>query len=167
MSAAERFSTLALWYHVKNVVRKQVEDRNQRERKKRRFNGSLESRTVRGRERESEREKKHRNLYSKNSNSIHFNLHVCVFNAHFYTSPLKDWQKYYRTSMLLKSAYTNSKIYSSRNIFLCVIGSPNRLGTRPNRSVLTDSVLGFFSRLGRCWACISTIIKIHMKNLSY
>ena len=45
----------------------------------------------RERERVREREKKHRNLYSKkNSNSIHFNLHVCVFNAHFYTSPYKD-----------------------------------------------------------------------------
>ena len=41
-------------------------------------------------ERERERESKHRNLYSKNSNSIFFNLHVCVFNAHFYTRPYKD-----------------------------------------------------------------------------
>ena len=50
---------------------------------------SLESRTVRGRERESEREKTQK-LYSKNSSNLHYNLHVCVFNAHFYTSPYKD-----------------------------------------------------------------------------
>ena len=31
-----------LYLHEKNVVRKQCEDRKQRERKKRRFNGSLE-----------------------------------------------------------------------------------------------------------------------------
>ena len=43
---------------------------------------SLESRTVRGRERES----KHRKTLFKTL----FNLHVCVFNAHFYTSPYKD-----------------------------------------------------------------------------
>ena len=41
------------------------------------------------RERERVRENTEK-LYSKNSNSIHFNLHVCVFNAHFYTSPYKD-----------------------------------------------------------------------------
>ena len=43
------------------------------------------------------------------------------------------------------------------SFFASPIG-PNRLGTRPNRSVHTDSVLGFFSRLCRCWACISTYI---------
>ena len=75
--------------NVKDVVRKQVEERNQKERR-RRFIGSLESRIVRKRERERERERKHRKLYSKNSNSILFNVHMCVFNAHFYTSPLKD-----------------------------------------------------------------------------
>ena len=41
---------------------------------------------------------------------------MCVCSMHtFYTSPYKDWQKYYRTSMLIKSSYTNSKIYSSRH----------------------------------------------------
>ena len=66
---------------VEDVVRKQVEDRNQKERRKQRFNGSLELRTVRGRERESEREK-HRNYIPKNSNSKYSVLQVCVFNAH-------------------------------------------------------------------------------------
>ena len=41
-------------------------------------------------ERERVREKTQEKLYSKNSNSILFNLHVCVFNAHLYTSPYKD-----------------------------------------------------------------------------
>ena len=41
-------------------------------------------------EREREREKKTENYIPKNSNSILFNVHVCVFNAHFYTSPLED-----------------------------------------------------------------------------
>ena len=47
---------------------------------------SLESRTVRGRDRE--REKHTEKLYFKIMHSL--NVHVCVFNAHFYTSPLKD-----------------------------------------------------------------------------
>ena len=51
---------------------------------------SLELRTVHGRERERVREKTQEKLYSKNSNSILFNLHVCVFNAHLYTSSYKD-----------------------------------------------------------------------------
>ena len=33
------------------------------------------------------------------------------------------------------------------------------LRTRPNRSVPTDPVLGFFSRSDRCWACLSTNTK--------
>ena len=52
---------------------------------------SLESRTIHGRERERERESENtQNYIPKNSNSILFNVHVCVFNAHFYTSPLED-----------------------------------------------------------------------------
>ena len=46
---------------------------------------SLESRTVRGRDRERET---HRKLYFKIMHSL--NVHMCVFNAHFYTSPLED-----------------------------------------------------------------------------
>ena len=42
---------------------------------------------------------------------------------------------------------------------------PNRLGTQPNRSVPTDSVLGFFSRSGRCWACISTLFYGHFYQI--
>ena len=40
-------------------------------------------------ERESEREETQK-LYSKKLFNLHFNLHVCVFNAHFYTSSYKD-----------------------------------------------------------------------------
>ena len=127
------------------------EDRKQRE-GRRRFNGSLESRTVRERERETE-------TSIQKTLTQYINLHVCVFNAHFYTSPYKDWQKYYRTSMLLKSAYTNSKIYSSRNIFICVTDrsqptrysaspiGPYRLGprllqpTRPMLSLYLNTIL--------------------------
>ena len=42
---------------MKDVVRKQVEERNQKDRSKHRFNGSLELRIVRGRDRDREREK--------------------------------------------------------------------------------------------------------------
>ena len=63
------------------------EDRKQKERIQR-FNGSLESRTVRGRDRERETHRK--TLFKKCTHSMFYNLHVCVFNAHFYTSPYKD-----------------------------------------------------------------------------
>ena len=66
----------------------------------------------------------------------------------------------------LKSSYTNSQIYSSRNIFPTASRSaPIRpflrtglhTGTRPrpHRSVPTDTVLGLLSRCGRCGACLS------------
>ena len=67
----------------------------------------------------------------------------------------------------LKSSYTNSQIYSSRNIFRTAsrsapirpflrTGLRTGFRTRPYRSVPTDTVLSFFSRSGRCWACLST-----------
>ena len=61
------------------------EDRKQRERR-RRFNGKLGvTHSTRGRDRERET---HRKLYFKIMHSL--NVHMCVFNAHFYTSPLED-----------------------------------------------------------------------------
>ena len=50
---------------------------------------SLELRTVRGRERERERERERNTekLYYKKCS--HFST-MCVFNTHFYTSPLED-----------------------------------------------------------------------------
>ena len=61
---------------VKDVVRKQVGDRKQRERIHR-FNGSLESRTVRGRDRERVRENR-QTIFQKivTQNTLFYN--VCV-----------------------------------------------------------------------------------------
>ena len=93
-----------------------------------------------------------------------------VFSEHFYTSLYGLTEVLTVLQCSLKSPYTNSQIYSSWNIFptasrfLYQTGLPctgMRIGTRtrPHRSVPTDLVLGFFSRSGRCWACLSTIIK--------
>ena len=46
--------------------------------------------STRERQREREREKTQKTIFQKNSNSILFNVHMCVFNAHFYTSLYKD-----------------------------------------------------------------------------
>ena len=52
-----------------------------RKERKRRFNGSLELRTVRDRDKERERERKHRKkLYYKTLTQ--YSVHMCVFNAH-------------------------------------------------------------------------------------
>ena len=40
--------------------------------------------------REREREKTQKTLFQKTLQSTLQSLHVCVFNAHFYTSPYKD-----------------------------------------------------------------------------
>ena len=60
------------------------------------------------REREWESERENTENSIQKTLTQYTSIYMCVFNAHFYTSPYKDWQKYYRTSMLLKSAYTNS-----------------------------------------------------------
>ena len=81
--------------------------------------------------------------------------------------------------MLLKSAYTKPKIYSSRNIFLRVIrfSVQNRhirsvptdsvLGTRPHRSVPTDSVLGFFSRRFSASSADSADVELVSQHITY
>ena len=72
---------------VKIIVRKQMKTENREKEEMRRFNGSLESRTVRGRERESERVRTQETQF-KNSNSIHFLIYMCVFihaNLYVYT----------------------------------------------------------------------------------
>ena len=78
--------------------------------------------------------------------------------------------------MLIQELCTNSQIYSLRNIFtndlpvLCTkpaflrTGLRTSLPTQPNRSVPTDPILGFFSRSGRCWACLSTYQTLTMKS---
>ena len=73
---------------VKAVVRKQVEDRNQKERNAGLMEAWSHAQYAGETERETERERENtENYIPKNSNSILFNVHVCVFNAHFYTSP--------------------------------------------------------------------------------
>ena len=113
---------------------------------------SLSLHGVRGRDKESEREKT-QELYStkKYSISIHHSLYICVFNEHFYTSPRRTDRSTDSTSMLIKSSYTNSQIYSSRNIFpnglpvyapiwpYLRTGLHTNLRIRPNRSVPTST----------------------------
>ena len=137
------------------------EDRKQRERKKRRFNGSLELRTVRGRERESEREKQQKSSI-QNSNSIQSicSTCVCVQCTLIYKSfgGLTEVLSYFnalKEHLLQIPKYIPHGISSSAS----PIG-PNRLGTRYSASpigpyrlgtrLLQPTVLGFFSRLGRC-----------------
>ena len=71
---------------VKSVVRKQKMKTENRKQRIRRFNGSLETRTVRGRERESVREK-NRKFYSKNSNNK-LSIYMCVCSMHTYIQVL-------------------------------------------------------------------------------
>ena len=63
---------------VKSVVRKQKMKTENRKQRIRRFNGSLETRTVRGREREYEREKNRKNSITKNSSIYNNLLALCV-----------------------------------------------------------------------------------------
>ena len=71
---------------MKDVVWKQVEDRNQKERNAGLMEAWSHAQYAGETERERERENTE-NYIPKNSNSILFNVHMCVFNAHFYTSP--------------------------------------------------------------------------------
>ena len=101
---------------------------------------------------------------------------MIVLFKHFYTSPHKDWQKYWVLQCSSWAAYTNSQKYPiTRNIFSLDIGPtlgsacpfyapdfaywfthPILHAPDPIRSGLTDPVLGLLSRSGRCWACLST-----------
>ena len=116
---------------------------------------SLESRTVRGRERERVRERNNRNLLFKTLTQYNQSTCVCVQCKLLYKSlqGLTEVLSYFNA--------LNERLHKLQNIFLteylpsrhsvlCAeptypIGT-NRLGARPNRSVPTDSVLGFFSR---------------------
>ena len=114
---------------------------------------------VYGAETEREREKIHRRLYSKNA-LTQFTC-VCSMNT-FYTSPRRIDRSTIVLQCSLKRSTLTPKIYSLRNIFpnrlpvLCTepaflrTGLRTGLRIRPNRSVPTDPVLGFFSRSGRC-----------------
>ena len=117
-----------------------------------------------------ERERKTQKLYFQNSNSILYTTCVCVQCTRF----IQVLTRTDRSTIVLQCSlraptltpkYIPSGISFLASSVLCTepaypIGT-NRLGSRPNRSVPTDSVLGFFSRLGRCWACISTDTLYH------
>ena len=83
--------SLCAWHthkgHVKVVVRKQKMKTENRKQRIRRFNGSLETRTVRGRERECVREK-NRKFYSKNSSIYNNLLYMCVCSMHTFIQVL-------------------------------------------------------------------------------
>ena len=147
-------------------MRKQVWRQNEEE-DKRRFNGELGlTQYTRERQREREREK-HKKLCSKNTLTQKY-IHVCVQ----WTPFIQVFRRTDRSTIVLqcslKSSTLTPKIYSLRNILhnglpvLCTepaflrTGLRTSLRTRPNRSVPTDPVLGFFRRSGRCWACLST-----------
>ena len=146
MSAAERFSTLALWYHLKDVVRKQVEDRNQKERNA----GLMEawSHAQYAGETKRQRERKHRKLYSKKTLTQYSSMYICVCSMHTFIQVLTRTD---RSTIVLQCslrAPTLTPKYipngisffaSSRHSVLCAepaypIGT-NRLGSRPNQSV--------------------------------
>ena len=75
--AAESFSTLALWYHVKSNVRKPVWRQNDKEENA----GLMESlglRSIRGRDWEWEREKTQELCSKRYSISMQHTIHTCV-----------------------------------------------------------------------------------------
>ena len=115
-------------------------------------------------ETERETEKKQKNSISENSNSMFCQYKcVCSINAHVLYKSLQGLTEVLSYFNALKERLHKPQKYipygisffaSPRHPVLCAepaysIGL-NRLGTRPNRSVQTDSVLGFFSRSGRC-----------------
>ena len=77
---------LSMWDTVKSIVRKQMKTENRKQRM-RRFNGSLETRTVRGRERESERENTESSVQKKTLTQYNA-LYMCVCSMHTYIQVL-------------------------------------------------------------------------------
>ena len=118
--SSKGFSTLTLWYHEKNSVRKQVENQTQ---KIRRFNGELgNTQYAEGKERESE--SKHKKLYY-----ALLKLYTSyVFSEHFHTSPYGLTEVLVVLQCSFMSPYTNSQIYSLRNICLMASRFPHRTG---------------------------------------
>ena len=130
--------------------------------------GSMESlvlRSIRGRDRERERENTQKAIFK-----IALTQCTCVCSMNtFYTSPRRTDRSTIVLQCSLMSSTLTPKIYSLRNIFpndlpvLCTISvflrtdlhlgrTDLRLNTRPrpHRSVPTDTVLGLLSRCGRC-----------------
>ena len=129
------------------------------QRRKHRFNGELGlTEYTRERQRVSEGERRHKKYVQKDTQSLFNTLYMCVFNEHFYTSPRRTDRSTIVFQCSLKSSTLTPKIYSLRNILhnglpvlcteLAFFHTGLCLSTRPNRSVPTDPVLGFFSRSG-------------------
>ena len=155
-------SFLCVLLSVKSNVRKQVWRQNDKEENV----GLMESLalcSIRGRDRD--RENTHTQTILKNA--LTPCTCVCSMNT-FYTSPRRTDRSTIVLQCSLRAPTLTPKIYSLWNIFtndlpvLCTeptflcTGLRTGLRIRPNRSVRTDPVLGFFSRSGRCWACLST-----------
>ena len=110
-------------------------------------------------EREREREKTHKTLF-KNSNSILCSTCVCVQCTRFIQVLTRSdrstivLQCSLRVPILTPKYIPSGISFLASSPVLCTEPAyptgPNRLGPRLNRSVPTDSVLGFFSRSGRC-----------------
>ena len=129
---------------------------------------SLESRTVRGRDRERERNRQ--NYIPKNSNSKYSVLQVCVFNAHVL------YKSFWGLTEVL--SYFNAlkeRLHKLQNIFLTEylslrhrsVPTDSVLGTRPHRSVPTDSVLGFFSRRFSASSADSADVELVSQHITY
>ena len=113
----------------------------------RRFNGELRlTQCTRERQREREREKTQKTLFQ--NNALTQCTCVCSINT-FYTSPRRTDRSTIVLQCSLRAPTLTPKIYSSR------FSTQNW----PNRSVPTNPVLDF-SRSGRCWACLSTILNM-------
>ena len=114
-------------------------------------------------ETQREREREDTRTIFKRILNLYATLYTCVCSMNtFYTSPRRTDRSTIVLQCSLKSYALTPKIYSLRNIlhnglpvlctepaFLCT-GLRTGLCTRPNRSVPTDPVLGFFSRSSRC-----------------
>ena len=126
-------------------------------RRKRRFNGKLGvAHSMRERQREREWERKHR-LYSKTLTQYFVLTCVCVQCTRFIQVLTRTDRSTIVLQCSLRAPTLTPKYIPSGISFLA---SPRfSAQNRRIRSVPTDSVLSFFSRSGRCWACISTLLK--------
>ena len=141
-------------------MRKQVEDRNQKERNAGLMEAWSYAQYAGETERERERERENTENYIPKTLTQYSSMYMCVCSMHTFIQVLTRTDKstivlqFSLRAPTLTPKYIPSGISFLASSVLCAepaypIG-PNRLGTRPNRSVPTDSVLGFFSRSGRC-----------------
>ena len=104
---------------------------------------SLELRTVRGRDREREREKKHSKNYIPKTLTQCF-IHVCVQCTRFIQVLTRTDRSTIVLQCSLRAPTLTPKYIPHGISFLA--SSRFSAQNRPNRSVPTDSVLGFFNR---------------------